>query len=109
MNRVGMWSAFALFLLGIKGDMDVDAAAESYSLKVARMSPGAFAFACATLLIAVSVLNRPQFGFKLLSPDSPNRAIDSTPKPAQKTPTNPGSDTNVQPPVQVQDDVHKNA
>jgi len=37
---------FALFLMGIKGEMDVSAQAESYTIKIARMSPGV-SFFCA--------------------------------------------------------------
>ncbi len=63
---------FALFLIGIRGEMDVAASTEQYRVKIARMSPGAFAIVCASVLITVSVLNRPYFRFTGLTPGSPS-------------------------------------
>jgi len=52
---------FALFLLGIKGEMDVDAQHEKAQIKVARMAPGVFVILCATILIGVCVTFRTQY------------------------------------------------
>jgi hypothetical protein len=38
---------FALFLLGIKGEMDVEARHENAQIKAARMAPGVFVMLCA--------------------------------------------------------------
>jgi len=65
---------FALFLLGIKGEMDAEATTgkEGYSVKLARLSPGLFVILCATLLIGVCMTRKT--GFELTQ----------TPKAVQK-------------------------
>ena len=52
---------FALFLLGIKGEMDVEAQHENAQIKVARMAPGVFVILCATVLIGVCITFRTQY------------------------------------------------
>lgn len=52
---------FSLFLLGIKGEMDLDAGAESYKVKIARLSPGVFVILCATVLIGVCAASSTPF------------------------------------------------
>jgi hypothetical protein len=52
---------FSLFLLGIKGEMDLDAGAESYKVKIARLSPGVFVILCATVLIGVCATSSTPF------------------------------------------------
>jgi len=54
---------FALFLLGIKGEMDVEAQHEKAQIKVARMAPGVFVILCATILIGVCVTFRTEYNF----------------------------------------------
>jgi hypothetical protein len=52
---------FALFLLGIKGEMDVEARHEQANVKIARMAPGVFVILCATILVALCVTFRTQY------------------------------------------------
>jgi hypothetical protein len=52
---------FALFLLGIKGEMDVEARHENAQIKAARMAPGVFVMLCATVLIGVCITFRTQY------------------------------------------------
>lgn len=54
---------FALFLLGIKEEMNVDAHSEAYSVKIARMSPGVFVILCATILIGVCISRQTPFEY----------------------------------------------
>jgi hypothetical protein len=56
---------FSLFLLGIRGDMDVDARSESYRVRLSRMYPGVFVILCATVLVAICVLNSTDFSYTL--------------------------------------------
>lgn len=55
---------FALFLLGIKGEMDVTAQHENTRIKVARMAPGVFVILCATILIGVCASFRTGYEFR---------------------------------------------
>jgi len=52
---------FALFLIGIKGEMDVEAKSEQYSLKLARLAPGVFVIFCAAVLIGVCVTQKVEY------------------------------------------------
>lgn len=54
---------FALFLIGVKGEMDVEAQNEKYSVKIARMAPGGFVILCAVVLIAVCVTRSTPFSY----------------------------------------------
>ena len=54
---------FGLFLLGIKGEMDVSAQHEQSQVKIARMAPGIFVILCATILIGVCITFRAEFDF----------------------------------------------
>lgn len=56
---------FALFLLGIKGEMNIDANSKSYKVTFVRMSPGIFVIFCATILIAMCVTNQIPFNYEL--------------------------------------------
>lgn len=75
---------FALFLLGIKGEMDVEAQHEKAQIKVARMAPGVFVILCATVLIGVCITFRTQYewgGGEPANAQSPAAsAPDSLPK-----------------------------
>lgn len=55
---------FALFLLGVKGEMDVDLSSERFSLRLARLAPGAFILLCATVLVALCVVYPAPFNFR---------------------------------------------
>jgi hypothetical protein len=59
---------FALFLLGIKGEMDVELQADDYrgkyKGKIARMSPGAFAILCGTIIITLCAIRKTPFEHK---------------------------------------------
>jgi len=55
---------FALFLLGIKGEMEVSAQNEAANVKFARMAPGVFVILCASVLIAVCITFRTEYEFK---------------------------------------------
>jgi hypothetical protein len=64
---VGMSLAFlgfALFLLGVKGEMDAEGTVESYSVKLARLSPGVFVMLCACILIGVCSTQRIRFDYE---------------------------------------------
>jgi hypothetical protein len=54
---------FSLFLLGIRGDMDVDARSKSYRVRITRMYPGVFVILCATALVAICVMSKVDFAF----------------------------------------------
>ncbi|HEV2707772.1 MAG TPA: hypothetical protein VGV59_17770 [Pyrinomonadaceae bacterium] len=53
---------FALFLIGIKEEMDVEAQSENYRVKFARMSPGALVILIAAVLIGVCITRPLSFG-----------------------------------------------
>jgi hypothetical protein len=55
---------FALFLVGIKGEMDVEAQKENAQIKIARMAPGVFVIMCAVILIAICITFRTEYDFK---------------------------------------------
>lgn len=55
---------FALFLLGVKEEMNVEGQSERYSLKVARLTPGLFVIACAAILIGVCVNRETGFVYR---------------------------------------------
>src|SRR5436309_3525765 len=44
---------FALFLIGVKGEIEVDAHNEHFGIKMARLAPGAFVLVVAAALIAI--------------------------------------------------------
>jgi hypothetical protein len=72
---VGMSLAFlgfALFLLGVKGEMDAEGAVESYSVKLARLSPGVFVILCASILIGVCSTQRIRFDYERQTMPPPN-------------------------------------
>jgi hypothetical protein len=54
---------FALFLLGIKGEMEVDIKHDNAYAKIARMAPGVFVILCASVLIAVCITFRTEYEF----------------------------------------------
>jgi hypothetical protein len=54
---------FALFLIGIEGDMGVDAESETYKLKLARISPGVFVMLVAALLIGICATRSTPFDY----------------------------------------------
>lgn len=75
---------FALFLLGIKGEMGLDAGSESYRIKLARMSPGIFVILCATILIVICVTRQTPFSYEVVGnsnsvPSLPNPGNDLKP------------------------------
>jgi hypothetical protein len=52
---------FALFLIGVRGDMDVKANNASAGIQIARIAPGAFVMLCAALLIGLAVTHNIDF------------------------------------------------
>jgi hypothetical protein len=63
---------FALFLIGIKGEMDVQGKTEQVSVKIARMSPGVFVLFVASILIGICVTHSTSFEFShTRAPDTP--------------------------------------
>jgi nitric oxide reductase large subunit len=55
---------FGLFLIGAKGDMDLDARSEAYQVKLARMSPGIFVLLAATVLLALCITRETPFTYR---------------------------------------------
>jgi hypothetical protein len=49
---------FALFLIGIRTDMDVESSHNGSMIHLARIAPGTFVILCASLLIGVSVTHQ---------------------------------------------------
>lgn len=82
---------FALFLLGIRQSVDVDAEHDSIKAKFARLSPGLLVIICATILIGVCVTRPVEFGYNIKegSSESPNAAPTATPNfpPVESHPT----------------------
>jgi hypothetical protein len=54
---------FALFLFGVKEEMNVTAHSERYSVKLAQMAPGVFVIVCAAILIGVCVYRETPFTY----------------------------------------------
>lgn len=54
---------FSLFLLGVRGEMDVSARREQYLVKIVRMSPGVFIVTCAAVVITICVTYTLPFDF----------------------------------------------
>ncbi len=70
---------FALFLLGIQGEVDLEAArGTEWSLKLVRLSPGLFVIVCATVLVATSLMRRTPFEFRETSGTGPGPAVGSS-------------------------------
>jgi hypothetical protein len=69
---------FSLFLIGIQGEMEVEAKSESHLLKFARLSPGVFVIFCAVLLVGICVTRSNLFEY------SRERPVGVTPTPANK-------------------------
>ena len=77
---------FALFLIGVRGEMDVDAsrgnADEGFHVKLARMSPGIFVILCSTILIGVCVTRRTDLEYDRSRPTSVMSGPQSAPTSA---------------------------
>jgi hypothetical protein len=71
---------FALFLLGIRAEMDVDARSEVYQMKLARLSPGVFVLLCAAVMITFCATHESEFGYRAL--EQPGAAWQRPPAPA---------------------------
>jgi hypothetical protein len=76
---------FALFLLGIKKEIDVDAEYDNFKVKLARMSPGVLVILIAAVLIGVCVTHRTPFWYE-------NAAIEAAGEDTSNT--NEGQNTN---------------
>jgi hypothetical protein len=63
---------FALFLLGVNGDIAAEGQAQGTSLKVSRLAPGAFVIACSAILVGVCATRPVVFDYneQLLRPPS---------------------------------------
>lgn len=72
---------FALFLVGAKGEINAAGSFESYSVKIARMSPGVFVLLCATVLIGVCVSRSTPFSYQATTAfsefEKPSKATSS--------------------------------
>ena len=77
---------FALFLMGIKEEMNVVGRYEGYHVKLARLSPGVFVILCATILIGSSVTHETPFSYYYQTSQTRSDA-KATPEP---TPDLPG-------------------
>ena len=63
---VGMafgFMGFALFLVGLQGEMDVSGQYESYNVKIARLSPGVFVILCSAILIGICATHKTSFDY----------------------------------------------
>lgn len=69
---------FALFLIGIKGEMNIDASSKSFTVTFARMSPGIFVIFCAAILIGICVTKQIPFSYKSET-EKGKQKITSTP------------------------------
>lgn len=54
---------FALFLMGLKDEMNVSGRYESYYIKLGRLSPGVFVILCATVLIGICATRSTPFSY----------------------------------------------
>jgi hypothetical protein len=77
---------FALFLMGIKEEMNVVGRYEGYHIKLARLSPGVFVILCATILIGICVTHETPFTYYYQNSQTPS---DSNLKP-KASPDLPG-------------------
>lgn len=68
---------FALFLLGIKKEIDVDAQYESVQIKFARMSPGVLVILIAAVLIGVCATRATPFWYENAVVETPEESADS--------------------------------
>ncbi|QDU05702.1 hypothetical protein V6x_54430 [Gimesia chilikensis] len=102
---------FSLFLIGVRGEMDVSAQTEKIQVKVARMSPGVFVITSSVILIAVCVNRETPFKYLREQGNSSSQSSNSSgnlglkhgvipaPKPGPKDQpekqqeNEPGSDT----------------
>ncbi len=55
---------FALFLLGVRGELDLEARNEGFEVKLARMSPGVFVLLLASALIAFAISRPPSLSYE---------------------------------------------
>lgn len=69
---------FALFLIGIKGEIEASGTHESFSFKIARISPGAFVITCTMVLIGICVTHRTPFDYRYESPGAPPASGEKT-------------------------------
>ena len=63
---VGIAFAFlglAMFLLGIRGEMDASGETEAFSFKLLRASPGALAMVCSVIVLTTCLITRPTLSF----------------------------------------------
>jgi len=71
---------FALFLIGIKSDMDAEGGKGDYKLKIARLSPGAMILVCSMILIGYCAVATLPFDFKQPTGASTGKSAE-TPRP----------------------------
>lgn len=81
---------FGLFLMGIKGEIGVEAQAETHQLKIARLAPGAFVILVAAVLIGVCATRETPFIYKNIEstslPEIGNPQQKPRPGPDQVSP-----------------------
>jgi hypothetical protein len=75
---------FALFLLGVRGEMNVKAEDSRRSLQLSRVAPGTFVIVCAAVLIGISVTHSIDFRAQGTYPYEPG-PVTSTEGPAGNT------------------------
>ena len=83
---------FSLFLIGVKGEMDLEAASEQVSIKLARFSPGVIVILCGVILIGICTTR----GFSIDSKipgvsESPKKPPEESPKKPKKKPSKDAS------------------
>ena len=86
---------FALFLLGIKGEMDVTEQNENANVKIARMAPGVFVILCGSILIAVCITFRTEYDFRggetTQTPNQPDATLTVPSHPNGLPTSSPGA------------------
>lgn len=89
---------FSLFLLGIKGEMDVQARSETYQVKLARISPGIFLMLCAAILVGVCVT---WIGSTITYETTTTTSSPSSTPPASNSEPSPGQNDRIPSPDDI--------
>lgn len=70
---------FALFLLGVKGEIDAQGSGATLTVKVLSLSPGVFVLLCATILIGICATRPLRFDYDQKGKSSPPASRNSSP------------------------------
>ena len=77
---------FALFLLGVKGDMDASFADSAHKVQLSRMAPGSFVILIAAILVGICSINKVELSFTPVI--SKTETVIPVPVPAQSNSNN---------------------